>query len=118
MEIEKKKTELDGYEHSEDRSKPWKRAEIMENCLSCGTLLRTLEACAMKDNGLNSLIALHTNFYFSAITISPLLDFPLLNLFILCLSMAIPSSISCPMKFLYYSPIAAITNYYVQSNIK
>lgn len=72
----------------------------------------------MKDSGLNSLIALQTNFYFSAITISPLLDFPLLILFLLCLSMAIPSSISCPMKFLYYSPIAAITSYYVQSNIK
>lgn len=78
----------------------------------------------MKDNGLNSLIALHTNFYFSAITISPLLDFPLLILFLLCLSMAIPSSTSCPMKFLYYilylyySPIVAITNYYEHSNIK
>lgn len=78
----------------------------------------------MKDNGLNSLIALHTNFYLSAITISPLLDFPLLILFLLCLSMAIPSNTSCSMKFLYYilylyySLIAAITNYYEHSNIK
>lgn len=118
MEIEKEKTELEEYEHGEDRSNPWKRAEINGDCISCWTLLRTLEACAIKDSGLNSLIALHTNFNFSAITISPLLDFPLLTLFLLCLSMAIPSSTSCPMKLLYYSPIAAITNYYEHSNTK
>lgn len=95
-----------------------KEQKSMENCLSCWTFLRTLKVCAMKDNGLNSLIVLHPNFYFSSIMISPLLDFPLLILFLLCLSMAFPLSISCPMKLLYYSPIAAITNYYEHSNIK